>query len=58
MLAKMMSFFSATSCKKDLKNGAARKFFGPFYFDPALAYPLLVETNFLGDLLKKISLAS
>ena len=31
------SFFTAGSWKKDSKNGAARNFFGPSYFDPTLA---------------------
>ena len=35
------SFFSAASCKKGIKNGAARKFFGPSYFVTALASYLL-----------------
>ena len=30
------SFFSAIRCKKGLKNGAAKIFFGSSYFDPAL----------------------
>ena len=33
------SFFSAASCKKGFKNGAARNFFGPSYFDPTLDWP-------------------
>ena len=39
------SFFSAASCKKRFKKGAARKFLGPSYFVTALLVLLYDETK-------------
>ena len=41
------TFSQLPAVKKYSENGAAGKFFGPSYFDPALFYKKIIVNNFL-----------